>query len=142
MRIVIDTNVIVAGLRSRDGASFQILERISSGKVKFVLSVALFLEYESVLKRPQFRKDTGLLLKDINAILNMLASKCIKTNVYYLWRPQLRDPSDDMVLEAAISGSASAIVTFNQKDFMRGVDKFGVKLLLPSEFYHKYLRGK
>lgn len=142
MKIVIDTNVLIAGLRSRDGASFQILERIPSGKIKFILSVALFVEYEAVLKRAEFRKETGLLIKDIDAILDMLASKCIKTNIYYLWRPQLRDPGDDMILEAAISGSADAIVTFNQKDFVCGVDKFGLKLLQPGEFYHKYLRGK
>ena len=142
MKIILDTNVLVAGLRSRDGASYQILRSIPTGEVKFVISVTLFIEYESVLKRPSFLKAVGFTAKDVDAILNMLASKAIRTHIHYLWRPQLRDPGDDMVLEAAISGSADFIVTFNKKDFVGVAEKFGLNLLLPNEFYHKHLRGK
>lgn len=142
MKIVLDTNVLVAGLRSSKGASYQILQNIPSGKIKYVLSVTLFLEYESVLKRPAFLKTAGLTAKDIDTILDMIALKGTRTNIHYLWRPQLRDPGDDMVLEAAISGSVNAIVTFNKKDFIGSAEKFGLDLMLPSEFYHKHLRGK
>ncbi len=134
MKIVLDTNVIVAGLRSQEGASFQILKQIPTGNVQFILSVTLFLEYEEVLKRKAFLKDTELRTKDIEAILNMLAAKCVRTNVYYLWHPQLKDPNDDMVLETAVSGGADAIVTFNTKDFTGIVEKFDMKLMLPNEY--------
>lgn len=134
MKVVLDTNVLVAGLRSRDGASFQILERIYKGQVKFVLSVALFLEYEDVLKRGPFLSKTGLRIKDANAILDMLAAKCFRTKVYYLWRPQLKDPNDDMVLETAVSGGADAIVTFNTRDFLTVAKQFEMKIVLPGEY--------
>ena len=142
MKVVLDTSVIVAGLRSRDGASFKILAHIPRGKIKFILSVALFLEYEAVIKRKAFLNATRLRLKDVNAVLDMLAAKCIQTKVYYLWRPQLKDPNDDLVLETAVSGSADAIVTFNTKDFVKVEKKFDVNILLPSEYLTKLRRSR
>ena len=87
-----------------------------------------------MLKREVFLKDSGLRIKDVNAVLDMLALRCYRTKVYYLWRPQLKDPNDDMVLETAISGSADAIVTFNRKDFIGAADKFNIKVMLPNEY--------
>ena len=134
MKVVLDTNLIVVGLRSHHGASYQLLEEIPKSRLSFILSVTLFLEYESVLKREVFLKDSGLRIKDVNAVLDMLALRCYRTKVYYLWRPQLKDPNDDMVLETAISGSADAIVTFNRKDFIGAADKFNIKVMLPNEY--------
>ncbi len=134
MKIVLDTNVLVAGLRSNNGASFQLLKSIPEKSVPFIISVALFLEYEAVLKRQIFLEESGLRVGDIDAVLNMLAARCMQTKIYYLWRPQLKDPSDDMVLETAISGSANAIVTFNRKDFVGVAEKFNIKIMLPNEY--------
>lgn len=140
MKIVLDTNVLVAALRSNQGASFQILNLIPSGKVEFLLSVALFLEYEATLKRTEFLQATGLTVRDIDAILNLLSAKGIKIFEHYLWRPQLKDPGDEMVLELAINGGAKAIVTFNQKDFVGATEKFSVNVMTPA-FFHKILVG-
>jgi putative PIN family toxin of toxin-antitoxin system len=140
MKIILDTNVLVAGLRSKLGASFQILNLIPTGKVEFLLSVALFLEYEAILKRSEFLKVAGLTVSDIDTILNLLAAKGEKIFEHYLWRPQLKDPNDEMVLELAINGGAEAIVTFNQKDFVEVAKKFNVKIMAPADFY-KILKG-
>lgn len=139
MKVVLDTNVLVAGLLSREGASYQILNQIPAGKINYIVSVALFLEYEAVLKRKTFLRQAGLTAKDIDNVLNMVAKHALATKVYYLWRPHLRDPNDDMILELAVSGNANAIVTFNQKDF--SIEKFGfnIKILSPGQYYKQYL---
>lgn len=141
MKIVLDTNVLVAGLRSRQGASFQILSLIPTGKVKFLLSVALFLEYEAILKRTELLQATGLTVKDIDVILNLLAAKGVKILEHYLWRPQLKDPGDEMILELAINGGAEAIVTFNQKDFTGVSERFNLKVITPAIFYKILVGG-
>lgn len=135
MKIVIDTNVLVAGLLSSVGASYQILKLIAAGKVTYLMSVALFLEYEAVLKRSTFLKQAGLTIADVDQVLNMLAKQAISTKIYYLWRPQLRDPNDDMILELAVSGNARAIITFNQKDFS-AIKSFNIDILTPGQYYH------
>jgi len=140
MKIILDTNILVAGLRSRQGASFQILNLIPTGKIKFLLSIALFLEYEATLKRSEFLKVAGLTVDDIDIILNLLAAKGEKIFEHYLWRPQLKDPHDEMVLELAISGRAEAVVTFNQRDFIEVAEKFNLKIIMPADFY-KILKG-
>lgn len=143
MRIVIDTNVLVAGLLSSTGASYQILKAIPENKVDYLVSVALFLEYEAVLKRKSLLTEAGMTVADIDHVLNMLANHAIATKVYYLWRPQLRDPNDDMLLELAVSGNAKAIVTFNQKDFSAAKPLFGnIQILTPAQYYQQNLWEK
>ena len=109
MRIVLDTNVLAAGLMSRNGVSHQILRGIALDVVDFVVSVPLFLEYEDVLKRPSFVRQTGLSAKDIDMVLDLLAANGHQTLLDFMWRPQLRDANDEMVLEAATNGGAAAI---------------------------------
>ncbi len=139
MRIVLDTNVLVAGLLSSKGASYQILNQIPKGKISYLVSVALFLEYEAVLKRNAFLQQAELTTTDIDNILNMLAKHAILTRIHYLWRPQLRDPNDDMVLELAVSGNADAIVTFNQKDFIMEKFGFDIQIITPGQYYKQCL---
>lgn len=140
MIVLLDTNVLVAGLMSSAGASFQLLKQLPEKKFQYLLSVPLFLEYEAVLKRPAFLKTTGLTKRDIDIILDNVAAYSIKTNIYYLWRPKLSDPKDDMVLELAVSGNANAIVTFNTKDFRDVQSEFGIDVITPSTFL-TFLRG-
>lgn len=137
MRVVFDTNVLVAGLRSRNGASFQLLNGIVEGENPFtlLLSVPLFLEYEAVLKRPAQLAVNGLTTQDIDTLLAILAARGYAVRIPFLWRPQLRDHQDEMVLEAAINGQAEAIITFNQKDFLKVTSQFGIVILSPSAFY-------
>lgn len=134
MKIVLDTNILVSGLRSNKGASYIILQEIGYGAVNGIISVPLLLEYEEVLKRRQNLEVFGLKSSDIDAILNMVCSRFEHITPYYLWRPCLRDPGDDMLLELAVCGKAQFIVTHNIKDF-RGAEKFEqLKIITPQHY--------
>lgn len=130
-RVVLDTNVVVAALRSRRGASAVVLLGAGTGQFEFCISVALFFEYESALKRPE----SGVVLPvtAIDDILDHLAAGGRHQNIYFLWRPMLPDPADDHVLEVAAAGRCDAIVTYNRRDF-RGAERFGIRIVSPPEF--------
>ena len=127
VNVVLDTNVLVAAMRSRRGASYKLLTLLGSGKFEVSVSVGLVLEYEDALRR---RVPLGE--DDVDNVLDYLCAVANKPRVYYLWRPMLRDPNDDLVLEVAVAGGCEAIVTFNRRDF-RGADRFGVRVLSPRE---------
>ena len=135
MRVVLDTNVLVAALRSRQGASHQLIRRLVVEPGSFVplLSVPLFLEYEAVLKRRTGGIPLGA--EEVDVFLDVLASIGEEVRLYYLWRPSLADPDDDMVLELAVAGGADAIVTFNVRDFDPFAQRFGVKVLRPRDLW-------
>ena len=134
MRVVIDTNVLVAALRSRRGASFLLLQRLGTTQFEPVVSPPLCLEYEDVLRRP------GLIpsytREDIEDFLDYLLSVSVECRIHFLWRPLLPDPKDDMVLEAAVAGGASYIITFNLKDF-KGIAAMGIQAVTPDAFLAK-----
>jgi len=132
-RVVLDTVVVVSAARSQSGASNRLLDMVADGKLKMLSTSALFLEYESVLCRPEHRLVHRYSEKDIMAFLGGLAAVLEPIQVHYQWRPQLRDPNDEMVLEAAINGRADAIATFNQKDFLPAAIQFGVRIMSPQE---------
>ena len=131
-KIVIDTNVIVSALKSRNGYSFKLLSIIDDKRFQFSISVPLILEYEDAIKREKSK--IGLNNEDIGDILDYICYAGQKRTIYYLWRPYLSDLKDDMVLELAVESESEIIITFNKFDF-RGVDKFGIKLLTPKEFF-------
>jgi len=128
---VLDTDVIVAALRSDKGASRQLLLAALQGKFELLLSVPLIVEYEAVLTRPEHLAACGLNSTEIGSILNDLTSIATPVRLSFRWRPQLHDPNDDMVLETAINGNANAIVTFNQRDFLPISKGFDCKVILP-----------
>ena len=130
-RIVLDTNVLVAGLRSSLGASNRLLTLVGTGRFTHVVSVALLFEYEAAVMRPE----AGIRLPRpvINDVLDYLCSAGQRQQIYFLWRPTLPDASDDLVLEVAVHGECDRIVTFNRRDFV-GSERFGVKIETPSEF--------
>ena len=127
VKVVLDTNVIVAAMRSRQGASYKLLTLLGSGMFEVSVSVGLVLEYEAALKRT-----VPLGEDDVDDVLDYLCDIANKPRVYYLWRPMLRDPNDDLVLEVAVAGGCEAIVTFNRRDF-GGADRFGIRVLSPRE---------
>ena len=131
--VVIDTNVLVAGLRSNHGASYKLLSIIGKKKFKFCISAALVIEYESVLKRTHL---IGLKPEIIDDIIDYICLKGIKTEIFYLWRPVLKDPKDDFILELAVNSNSDFLITFNKKHFV-GIDKFGIAVLNPKEFLQK-----
>lgn len=130
-RIVLDTNVVVAGLRSRLGASNRLLSLVGTGRFEHVISVALLFEYEAALLRPESR--IGLPRAAIDDVLDYLCAAGHRQDIYFLWRPTLPDPSDDLVLEVAAHGRCDRIVTFNTRDFA-GSERFGIKTERPGAF--------
>jgi predicted nucleic acid-binding protein len=130
-RIVLDTNVLVARLRSRRGASFRLLELVGTDQFEIALSVPLVLEYEDVLNR--HLDSIGLATSDIRAVIDYLCSIGHRQNIFYLWRPFLADPKDDLVFELAVAADGEGVVTFNVRDFA-GVDHFGKWILTPRDF--------
>lgn len=133
MRLVLDTSVIVAGLRSRLGASHPVLANVAAKRCIPLVTTALFLEYEAVLLRAEQRLATGMLEEDVEGFLAALASAAEPVDLNFLWRPQLADANDELILEAAVNGRASAIVTHNIRDFVRIPDRFGIRLLTPGQ---------
>ena len=129
--VVIDTNVLVSALRSKLGASYLLLTQLGQGLYVPQISVPFFVEYEAVLKRPEAVH--GLSGADIDDVLDyFLSCACIR-QIYFLWRPFLRDPKDDLVLELAVESSSRVIITHNIKDF-NGIEQFGVQALTPQHY--------
>ncbi|MDX1642451.1 MAG: putative toxin-antitoxin system toxin component, PIN family [Balneolaceae bacterium] len=131
MQIVLDTNVIYAALRSKRGASYRLLSLLDSDKFEVNLSVPLVIEYEDVLKR----KQDSLTFSEarIDQFLDYLCMVGNWHEVFFLWRPILKDPEDDMILELAVRANCQYIVTYNKQDF-QGVEKFGIQLATAKEF--------
>lgn len=132
-RVVLDTDIVVTALRSAAGGSNAVLREAALGRLTPLATPALFLEYEAVLKRPEQRLAHGLELRDIDRFLAAFASACEAVEVSFQWRPQLSDPNDEMVLEAAVNGRADALVTHNVRDFAKGAERFGLRVLKPGE---------
>src|SRR6267143_2206314 len=128
-RIVLDTSVVVAGFRTRFGAANAVLRLVGERRLILLATPPLFLEYEDVLKRPEHRLAHGLALEQIDDLLAELAALIEPVELHFQWRPQVRDPGDEMVLEAAINGDADALVTYNVADFAVAADRFGVSVL-------------
>lgn len=133
-QIVIDTNVFISALRSRKGASYKLLSMFGAKAFEINISVPLIIEYEDVAKR----KDQNILLNwsDIDDILDHICHVANQHEIFFLWRPFLKDPKDDLVLELAVKSESKYIITYNQKDF-GGSKKFGITILTPKDFLMK-----
>jgi len=128
--IVLDTNVVVAAMRSSEGASFQLMKEMVAGpRFRICLSVPLAMEYEMAVKRAG-----GLSTKEADGVVDFLCEIGDKREIFFLWRPFLRDPKDEMVLEVAVEASADAIVTHNVRDFADVEEKFGIRVIRPGAF--------
>lgn len=131
MNVVIDTNVLVAALRSNKGASYQLLSLLPDECYTPNISVPLFFEYEAVLKRQGMVPELDA--ADIDVVLDFFLSKSQIRKIYFLWRPFLKDLKDDHLLEVAVESNSKYIVTFNIADF-KGVEKFGVQAVTPQKY--------
>jgi predicted nucleic acid-binding protein len=140
LRVVFDTNVLVAALRSRRGASFGLFDRLGTPEAGYELqvSVPLVFEYEDVLRRQA--SELGLNAADVDDVLDFVCAAARHRRIFFLWRPALRDPGDDMVLELAVEAGVDYLVTFNARDFA-GAERFGVRVIAPGELL-RHLEGR
>ena len=129
--VVLDTNVLEAALRSRRGASFAVLSLVGTGRFEIAVSVPLVLEYEEVLLR--HATETARTEASVRDLLDYLCAVGKRQQIFFRWRPELLDPSDDMLLELAVAAGCAVIVTHNRRHF-RGVDRFGIRVLSPAAF--------
>jgi putative PIN family toxin of toxin-antitoxin system len=128
-----DTDAVVAAMRSPAGASAAIIRAVRQRQATLLLSVPLAMEYEAVCRRSEHREESGLSVKQVEIFLDAIIAMGEPVRTHFLWRPQLRDPNDEMVLEAAVNGRADALVTFNVRDYGTTPAQFGVEVLLPRE---------
>ena len=132
MRVVFDTNVLVAAARSRHGASFALVSSIPAPEFQLCLSVGLYTEWQEVLTRPE-NLPPGITAEDALRFLRFVAGQSHLQEIHFLWRPFLKDADDDMVLELAFAAGCQHIVTHNVKDF-HGSEQLGVTAITPREF--------
>lgn len=128
-----DTDAIVAAMRSPTGASAAIIRKARQGKVVLLLSVPLAMEYEAVCVRPEHQLAAGLSEQEVRIFVDVVIAIAEPVKIHYLWRPQLRDPSDEMVLETAVNGRANLLITFNVRDYGTAPARFGIEVMTPRE---------
>ena len=133
MRILLDTDVVVAAMRSPRGGSAELLRRIDDGRATMLLSVALGLEYEAKCMMAEHRLAAGLTVVEAGIFVDALIAMAEPVQSFFRWRPQLHDPGDELVLEAAVNGRADAIVTFNVKDLRDAEHRFGIDVIRPGD---------
>ena len=131
LRVVLDSNVLVSALRSRRGASFQLLRLLRAGRFEGALSVPLALEYEAVLRR--HARELGLARDEADGLVDYLCDVGYRQTIHFLWRPTLTDPRDEFILELAVAANCNAIVTHNVRDFA-GAGRFAVQIVKPGDF--------
>lgn len=136
--VVLDTNVLVSALRSQRGASFEIVAALGRGEFDVSVSVSLLLEYEATLLRHAGELDTDT--EDVLGLVDYICQIATAKEIFFLWRPFLRDAGDDLVLEVAVAAGCDAIVTHNVRDFS-GAETLGIRVLTPKQFLHE-LRGR
>ena len=160
-----DTDTIVAAMRSPSGGSAALLRAARAGRATLLATAPLCIEYESVCSRIEHVEAAGFSEADLyrpaqvltrlprlpragraasapdqdlcglvlTVFLDAVVALVEPVEAWFLWRPQLRDPGDELVLEAAVNGRAAAIATFNRRDFQAGAARFGVDVLLPGD---------
>jgi putative PIN family toxin of toxin-antitoxin system len=130
-RVVLDTNVLVAASRSKRGASAKLLSLVGTGRFEICVSVPLLLEYESAFARDLEPNSSEWRVR--MDLLDYLCTVATRQEIFFLWRPFLRDPKDEMVLEAAVAGGCSALITYNTRDFV-GAEQFNLSIFTPKKF--------
>jgi putative PIN family toxin of toxin-antitoxin system len=130
---VLDTNIIVAAMRSPTGASAALLKAARHSGLVMLATVARALEYEAICRLADHRIAAGLTIREVDVFVDAVLAMIEPIEAHFLWRPQLRDPADEFVLEAAVNGRAAAIVTFNRRDFGAAPARFGIEVLAPAE---------
>ncbi|HEY1184048.1 MAG TPA: putative toxin-antitoxin system toxin component, PIN family [Bryobacteraceae bacterium] len=133
LRLVLDTDVLVAALRSDQGASRRLLLGALDRTFVVLASVPLIVEYAAVLTRPEHLDASGLTSRQMNQVLDALVKVADPVHLWFLWRPRLKDPADEMVLETAVNGGADWLVTFNVRHLADAARRFGIRVMRPGD---------
>jgi len=142
VRLVLDTDVLVAAMRSDMGASRQLIISVLDRQIEALVSVPLMLEYEAVLMRPEHLAASGLTAVEMNEVLDALAGAMTPVSLRFLWRPRAKDPADEMVLETAVNGGADRLVTFNVRHFVVASQEFGIHVMQPRDVWKEFRRNE
>jgi len=142
LRLVLDADVLVAALRSDRGASRQLLLSALDREIGVLASVPLMLEYEAVLTRPEHLDASRLTVGHVNEVLDALTKVIIPVHMNFRWRPRLKDPGDEMVLETAVNGEADRLVTFNLRHLAAAAREFGIRAFLPRDMWKEVQRNE
>ncbi|MCX6621327.1 MAG: PIN domain-containing protein, partial [Acidobacteria bacterium] len=103
------------------------------GTFRELAGVARLIEYEAVLTQPEHLHASGLTSGEVNQVLDALAKVTIPVLLRFLWRPRLKDPADEMVLETAVNGGAAFLVSFNVRHLAEAAREFGIRVLRPGD---------
>jgi putative PIN family toxin of toxin-antitoxin system len=141
MRLVVDTAVMIAAIRSDAGASRQLLVAGLERRYAMLVSVPLLTEYEAVMTRHEHLVVSGLSTEDVSDLLDAVAAIAEPVRLEFLWRPLLTDPDDEMVVETAVNGRADAIVTFNRRHFLPAAKQFAIEVSSPGEVLRQLENG-
>ncbi len=133
-QIVIDTNVFLAGLRSKKGASYKLLSILNDKRFQINISATLIFEYEEILKREQ--EQISLTNEDIDDIINGICHLANHHEIFYIWRPLAKDKDDDFLIDLALKCQAQFIISYNDKD-LKPIEKFGISILTPKQFLQR-----
>src|SRR5260370_9438583 len=133
LKVFLESDVVVAGMRSPGGAYAEILRKARRGRVTLLVSVPLAVEYEAICSEAEHRLAAGLSEREVEIFLDAVVAMAEPVTTHFLWRPQLRDPGDEMVLEAAGNGQADLLVTFNVRDFGTVPSRFGIEMMIPRD---------
>jgi len=138
MNVVIDTNVWISALISKDGISREVIRWALLDKIAPQISTTLFLEYEDVMKREKIQALCSLTIQEQEELFQAFLSTCKWNEIFYLWRPNLTDEGDDFLIELAVASNSSVIITDNVKDIECGELKFNIEVLTPKQFIERY----
>jgi len=139
MKVVIDTSVWISALITKDSDSRKLLRLVFQKKLLPQMSEALFYEYEDVMRRKKIQDITPLSKKEQSTLLNAYISTCRWNEIYYMWRPNLKDEDDNFVVELAVASGAEAIITYNLKDFHNAELSFSHTITTPEIFIKDFL---
>jgi putative PIN family toxin of toxin-antitoxin system len=141
MKLVLDADVLVSAIRSRGGASAAWVRAVLRREVQLLASVPLMLQYEAVVLRPEQQASSSFSQAEMNDLLDAIAVVGTPVIISFLWRPMLRDPDDELVLETAVNGGADLLLTFNERD-VAGAARFGVRISRPGPAWRAWLEEK
>src|SRR5260370_13067458 len=133
LKVFLESDVVVAVMRSPGGASAEIVRKVRRGRVTLLVSFPLAVEYEAICSEAEHRLAAGLSEREVEIFLDAVVAMAEPVTTHFLWRPQLRDPGDEMVLEAAVNGQADLLVTFNVRDFGTVPSRFGIEMMIPRD---------